>query len=315
VLGDDEDNPQGEGGEGGDVHGLVDLEDELGALPDGEVAALLKHARDAVEGVDDEEDDDEEDGEGVSVGVFLADGAEGGEDDVDGDHVDGADEVAEGRGRGEEVAVCDDDDVEEDADEGGRDAHVESFDDVLGGVGVHVEEDGDGAVDVREAGEGGRDDGGGEEERGDDDEVDQEAGRGVDGQGHDAGVLRGDVDDGLGEERGGEGEGDLEEELGPEVCPEAHAETGEDEGDDADDGDVAVGVELLKDAVHEADHGKHDGGVQALVDVDEVGPVVDGGLGARWLGHCPGAGPHYIVIIYSRADNRCVYKSRRVSRK
>ena len=85
-----------------------------------------------------------------------------------------------------------------------------------------------------------------------------------------------------------------------------HTGAGEEDSDDADKPSLAVGKVAGEDGIHEADEGKHDGAVETLVDVDEVGPVVLGG--GR---HCRGLGEYYIhgVGQICKGGVMCVYKS------
>ena len=64
----------------------------------------------------------------------------------------------------------------------------------------------------------------------------------------------------------------------------AHDNAGGEHGKDAEEGNFRCGGVVIHDGVHEADEGEHDGAVQTLVDVDEVGPVHEAG---HWCGKVP----------------------------
>tara|TARA_B100001540_G_scaffold155612_1_gene137691 strand:+ start:2037 stop:2840 length:804 start_codon:yes stop_codon:yes gene_type:complete len=239
---------------------------------------------DAVQGIDDEEDEDDEDGLGVAVGEGVIDTARRGQDDIDAVHVEGLDEVLEGDMGCEDLFVTDEGDVEEDGEESRDNSHGQLLDHVFSGVSVHIEEEGDGPVDVRQAAKLARKDSGGKEKAGDNNVVQEEAVGGCEVM--NVGIGGGNIDDGLAEEGTGEGKYDLAEKDGARVKFPVHAGPREDDKDDGEQGHFRVGEVGGHHRVDKADEGEHDGAVKTLVDVDEVRPVR-----VRFGGHVPGRKP------------------------
>ena len=166
---------------------------------------------------------------------------------------------------------------------------VELRDDVLCGVRVHVEEDGERAGDVLLGLQALRDDGREEQHARGDGELLGEAGWRDEAHADDALVAGGRVDERLAEEAAAEGRGDLRGEVRV-AARGGRGARGVDEHEHGDrrEHNLGVGERLPRDHVQEAHEREVDRRVEARGDVDKVGPgAVEGHVGgARGLYAC-----------------------------